>query len=121
MIDLFTAAYAYAMSHLPELQEALGQHLLLVAVALGIGILLCVPLGIWTSRSRLAALTVINTFNALRVIPSLAILFLAIPYFGLSTTSAVIALTLLPSAMSCVGVAFRARVAAAPVKIVRSL
>ena len=95
MIDLFTAAYAYAMSHLPELQEALGQHLLLVAVALGIGILLCVPLGIWTSRSRLAALTVINTFNALRVIPSLAILFLAIPYFGLSTTSAVIALTLL--------------------------
>ncbi|HRW05054.1 MAG TPA: ABC transporter permease [Caldilineaceae bacterium] len=95
MIDLFTEAYEYAMSHLPELQEALGQHLLLVAVALGIGVLLCVPLGIWTSRSRLAALAVINTFNALRVIPSLAILFLAIPYFGLSTTSAVIALTLL--------------------------
>ncbi|MEZ4864874.1 MAG: ABC transporter permease [Caldilineaceae bacterium] len=95
MIDLLQEAYQYALSHIPELQEALGQHLLLVAAALGISIVLCVPLGIWTSRSRLAALTVINAFNALRVIPSLAILFLAIPYFGLSLTSAVIALTLL--------------------------
>jgi osmoprotectant transport system permease protein len=33
--------------------------------------------------------------NGLRVIPSLAILFLAIPYFGLSFTSAAIALTIL--------------------------
>src|SRR5690606_16684119 len=35
------------------------------------------------------------TSNALRVVPSLAILFLAIPYFGLSFTSASIALTIL--------------------------
>ena len=34
-------------------------------------------------------------FNGLRVVPSIAILFLAIPYFGLSFTSAIIALTIL--------------------------
>lgn len=95
MSDLVIAAYEYALTHLPELQEALWQHLLMVAIALAIGIVLCVPLGIWTSRSRVAAMVAINTCNGLRVIPSLAILFLAIPYFGLSTTSAVIALTLL--------------------------
>ena len=95
MMTLLQEASLYARSHTDELLEALSQHLLLVAVALMISIVVCVPLGVWTSRSRLAALTVINGFNALRVIPSLAILFLAIPYFGLSFTSAAIALTLL--------------------------
>ena len=95
MMTLLQEASLYARSHTDELLEALSQHLLLVAVALMISIVVCVPLGVWTSRSRLAALTVINGFNALRVIPSLAVLFLAIPYFGLSFTSAAIALTLL--------------------------
>ncbi len=88
-------AFAYAAARQGELVEALQRHLLLVAVALGIGILVCVPLGIVTSRSRVAAVTFINSFNALRVIPSLAILFLALPYFGPSQTSATIALTIL--------------------------
>ena len=94
-MDTFTKALDYAGSHRAELLGALGEHLWLVAIALGIGLVVCVPLGILTSRSRLAALTFINGFNALRVIPSLAILFLAIPYFGASRTSALIALTVL--------------------------
>lgn len=95
MIELLQEAYRYAVEHQAELGMALLQHLRLVAVALGISILICVPLGIWTARSRVAATTVINLFNGLRVIPSLAVLFLAIPYFGLSFTSAALALTLL--------------------------
>lgn len=95
MSELLQEAYQYALEHQTELAGALGQHLRLVAVALGISILLCVPLGIWTARSRVAATTLINLFNGLRVIPSLAVLFLAIPYFGLSFTSAALALTLL--------------------------
>jgi len=95
MMPLLREAYAYASSHRTELFHALNQHLLLVGVALGLGILICVPLGIWTARSRLASLTAMNVANGLRVIPSLAVLFLAIPFFGLSFTSAVIALTLL--------------------------
>ncbi|HLF26551.1 MAG TPA: ABC transporter permease [Anaerolineae bacterium] len=92
MID---RAYEYAMSHAHELLPAIGQHVQLVAVALGIGIILCVPLGIWTARSRRAAVVLINTVNALRVIPSLAILFLALPIFGLTFASSAIALTIL--------------------------
>lgn len=95
MRNVVLQAYQYALAHRLELWAALGQHLRLVAVALGIGLVVCLPLGVWTSRSRLAALTVVNAFNTLRVIPSLAILFLALPYFGLSFTSAAIALTIL--------------------------
>jgi osmoprotectant transport system permease protein len=90
-----TGAYQYANTHRGELVAALERHLLLVGIALGIGILICVPLGTITARSRVASVTVINGFNALRVIPSLAILFLALPYFGLTLKSAVLALTIL--------------------------
>ena len=88
-------SFRYAAARSDELFGALEQHLLFVAVALGIGIALCVPLGVLTSRSRTASVAIINTANGLRVIPSLAILFLALPYFGLSFTSAALALTLL--------------------------
>lgn len=91
----FTGALAYALQDQTRFRTALGTHLFLVAVALAIGIVLCIPLGILTSRSRAAAIGLINTVNTLRVIPSLAILFLALPYFGLGTTSALIALTIL--------------------------
>jgi len=92
---VFVDALNYAVSRGDEWFRALGQHLLLVGVALAIGILLCVPLGVISARSRTASFGIINGANALRVIPSLAILFLAIPYFGLSFTSAALALTVL--------------------------
>jgi osmoprotectant transport system permease protein len=88
-------AFAYALAHRQEVWEAIGQHLLLVGVALGIGLALGVPLGIFTSRSPFISATVVNTAHALRVVPSLAILFLAIPYFGLSLVSPLVALSVL--------------------------
>lgn len=94
-MSVFIDAYLYALERSDELLEALQRHLMLVGIALAIGVVLCVPLGVFTSRSRTAALVFINGFNALRVIPSLVILFLSIPYFGLSFESAAIALTIL--------------------------
>lgn len=94
-MSTFLDAYFYAIDRHDEVLEALVRHLQLVGVALAIGIVVCVPLGMITSRSRSAALIFINGFNAVRVIPSLVILFLAIPYLGLSFESALIALTIL--------------------------
>ncbi|NMB89087.1 MAG: ABC transporter permease [Chloroflexi bacterium] len=95
MLGILTHAWEYGLSHASEFEQALGDHLVLVGTALGISILLCIPLGIWTARSRLASLTIMNLINALRVIPSLAVLFLLIPILGLNTTSATVALTVL--------------------------
>ncbi len=88
-------AFDYALGHRLELWGALGQHLLLVGIALGTGLLAGIPLGMFTSRGRIFSSAVIHIVNALRVIPSLAILFLALPYFGLSLLSPLIALTVL--------------------------
>ncbi|MFE4104900.1 ABC transporter permease [Almyronema epifaneia] len=108
-MQLVFEAYDYAISNSDKFLDALLQHLLLVGVPLGIGLLIGLPLGVWSARSQLAASLLTNGFNALRVIPSLAILFVAIPYFGLSFQSAAIALTLLvmPPILISTDVAFR--------------
>ncbi|HEY9632712.1 MAG TPA: ABC transporter permease [Coleofasciculaceae cyanobacterium] len=108
-MDIFAKALDYAASNPDKLVLALWEHLLLVMVPLAIGLGLGLPLGFLSSRSRTVSTILINSFNALRVIPSLAILFVAIPYFGLSFTSAAIALTLLvmPPILISTDVAFR--------------
>lgn len=108
-MEIFTQALDYAVSNRGDFLAAFGRHLLLVAVPLAIGLGVGLPLGFLSSRSRAAATVLINSFNGLRVIPSLAILFVAIPYFGLTFTSAAIALTLLvmPPILISTDVAFR--------------
>ncbi|MGK7903271.1 MAG: ABC transporter permease [Hormoscilla sp.] len=108
-MNIFIEAYEYGANNPEELVKALQEHLLLVAVPLAISLVMGLPLGWLSSRSATVSTIVINTFNSLRVIPSLAILFLAIPYFGLSFQSAAIALTILamPPILISTDVAFR--------------
>lgn len=107
--NLFAGAWQYAAGRPEEFGRAVVDHLVLAGAALGISILLCVPLGIWSARSRRVSLVVLNTVNTLRVLPSLAVLFLLVPYLGLSTVSAGVALTILalPPVLINVDAAFR--------------
>jgi osmoprotectant transport system permease protein len=109
MVSTFQTAYQYVLENSDRVISALQQHLLLVAVPLAIGLVVGLPLGLWSARSRLVSTVMLNSFNALRVIPSLAVLFLAIPVLGLSFWSAVLALTLLvmPPILISTDVAFR--------------
>lgn len=93
MFDLLHATWLYAQSHAAEFWGALADHLLLVAISLSISMVISIPIGIWSSRGQRTA--VIDALSTFRVVPSIAVLFLAIPFFGLSRTSAIIALTLL--------------------------
>ena len=62
---------------------------------MAISLLIGLPLGIYIASRASLAQAVLNVFNTLRVIPSLAILFLALPYLGLGFTPALVALTVL--------------------------
>jgi osmoprotectant transport system permease protein len=88
-------AWTYFLSHTAEFWQAFGDHLELVGIALGVALVLGLPLGIWTARSRQASRVVMSAVNGLRVLPSLAVLFLVVPYLGLSTASAAVALIFL--------------------------
>jgi len=108
-VDVFAQASEYALTNFEMLLQRFQEHLLLVAVPLGFGLLMGLPLGLLSARSRTASTVLINGFNALRVIPSLAVLFLLIPYSGLQFQSAAIALTLLamPPILISTDIAFR--------------
>lgn len=94
-MSVFAEAYSYFLGHSDRFWQALARHLVLSGVALAISVIICVPLGIVIARRVNLAQAVITAFGSLRLIPSLAVLFLALPYLGLGFRPALFALTLL--------------------------
>lgn len=68
------------------------EHIYISALALGLGILIAVPLGILLTRTPRAANIVIGFTSALQTVPSLALLALMVPFLGVGVLPAVIAL-----------------------------
>lgn len=68
------------------------EHIYISAIALLLGIVIAVPLGILLTRTPKAASIVISITSALQTVPSLALLALMIPFFGVGKLPAVIAL-----------------------------
>ena len=94
-MEAFAAAYRYALENSERLGRALTRHLLLTSIALSVALLIAIPLGILIARRARLAQPVITAVGALRLIPSLAVLFLVLPYLGLGIRPALFALTLL--------------------------
>jgi osmoprotectant transport system permease protein len=94
-MKLLIDAYRYFLDNQPRFWDATGRHLVFSFTALAISVLVCVPLGIWIARRVNVAQYTINFFGAMRLVPSLAILFLALPYLGTGFRPALFALTVL--------------------------
>ena len=94
-MNLFNETFAYFLADQERFVRLLGQHLVLSAAALAIALLVCLPLGIYIAHRPAWSQPVINGFNTLRIVPSLVILFLALPYLGLGFRPALVALTVL--------------------------
>ncbi|WP_251867152.1 ABC transporter permease [Enterococcus malodoratus] len=69
-----------------------AEHLYISAIALGLGILVAVPLGIVLTRLPKISGLVIGIASVLQTVPSLALLALMIPFFGVGKLPAIIAL-----------------------------
>lgn len=69
-----------------------AEHIYISAFALGLGILFAVPLGILLTRLPKVANIVIGIASVLQTVPSLALLALMIPFFGVGKVPAIIAL-----------------------------
>ena len=94
-MDLLGQTWVYAAQNAGRVQQALLVHLLLSFVALGIAMLVFIPLGVLVSRGGKLTSTIVGAVAAVRVIPSLAVILLLLPIFGLGWRPALIALTLL--------------------------
>ncbi|PIC79288.1 glycine/betaine ABC transporter permease [Sporosarcina sp. P18a] len=75
-----------------QLLEALIEHIQISLISLLIAVLIAVPLGIYLTNRRKMAESVIGASAVLQTIPSLALLGLLIPLFGIGKIPAIIAL-----------------------------
>ncbi len=100
--------WSYAGEHQHELVSAVQRHVALSLSAVGIAILIGLPVGIWTARSRFGP-SVVSVMTAARVVPSLAVLALVLPVLGIGYRPALVALVLLacPPILINTDVAFR--------------
>jgi len=78
--------------HLDLVQEQLLEHLWLTSLAVGIGFLISMPLAILAHRRRRLYAPITWVTGTLYTIPSLAAFAMLLPFFGLSTTTALIPL-----------------------------
>ncbi len=94
-MDQLGKALQYALDPSNDFLGALRTHMAMCAAALLVGVLIGVPLGIIISRYGLLARLSVNAVGLLRVVPSLAVLFLLVPSMGIGFRPAVVALSLL--------------------------
>jgi osmoprotectant transport system permease protein len=94
-MDLLAQTWAYVAQNADRVQQAMLVHLVLSFGALGIAMLVFIPLGVLVSRGGKPTSTIVGAVAAVRVIPSLAVILLLLPIFGLGWRPALIALTLL--------------------------
>jgi osmoprotectant transport system permease protein len=79
----------------PGFSQLLLTHVELSALALIIAILIAVPVALAVRNTSAGATVAINIGNIGRAVPSLALLALALPFFGFGFTSALLALAAL--------------------------
>ncbi len=94
-MDLLSQTWDYIGQNADRFQQAVLVHLGLSLGALAIAMLVFIPLGVLASTGGKLTSTIVGAVAAVRVIPSLAVILLLLPVFGLGWRPALIALTLL--------------------------
>lgn len=79
---MIEAILSYFQQGSPEFFLALRQHIFIAACAVTLAVLIGLPLGVLSARNKTIRSTVMGTFSTLRVIPSLALLFLIVTLTG---------------------------------------
>lgn len=94
-MNLLGDVIQYVIDNRERVVDAFGVHVQLSLSALLIAMALFIPLGILTSRSRRVGPPLVAMIASMRVVPSLALLFLMLPIMGIGYRPALIALTVL--------------------------
>lgn len=92
---MFQQIVHYFQTNSGQYWHYVGQHLTLTLTTLVIAMVIALPLGYWGSRIKWLAAFCTAFAQVLRIIPSLALLFILIPFIGTGTLPALIALIVL--------------------------
>jgi len=84
--------WSWIWAHLDVITAALAQHVELTVIAVALGLLIAVPLGLVAWRSRILHGPILSLTGILYTIPSLALFSLLLPFTGLTILTAEIGL-----------------------------
>jgi osmoprotectant transport system permease protein len=84
--------WGWVGDHLGDISRALREHLVLTSIAVGLGLLIALPLAVAVHRWRPLTTPVFAVTGIIYTIPSLALFAFFVPVTGLSRTTAEIAL-----------------------------
>lgn len=85
---------SWTLENYDRLAVALGEHVMMVGIALVLSLAIAFPIGIWTARRPTLYVVAMAVTGILYTIPALALFALMIPFLGLGTKPAVVALVL---------------------------
>ena len=84
----------WTLNNYDRLLAALGEHVMLVAIALVLSLAIALPLGVWSARAPRAFFVILIITGILYTIPALALFALLIPIVGLGPVPAITAIVL---------------------------
>jgi osmoprotectant transport system permease protein len=82
----------YILNNSDEVLTLLIDHLYITGLSLSVSLLIAFPLAILVTRFRWLSVPVMGTLGIIYTIPSLALIILLIPIFGLNANSVIVAL-----------------------------
>jgi osmoprotectant transport system permease protein len=94
-VTLATSVWDFVRDNQDRFNDLLFSHLRISGLALVVAILLYVPLGVLFSRLDRIGSSAVGVLASLRVIPSLALVFIFVPWLGFGYRPALLALILL--------------------------
>lgn len=86
--------FSYLGNNWVSLFEMSYEHIIMVALGIGLALVVGIPLGILCTRSKLLETVILSLANVVQVIPSLALLAILMLFFGLGLSTVVIGLFL---------------------------
>ncbi|MEN9229338.1 MAG: ABC transporter permease [Thermostichus sp. DG02_5_bins_236] len=70
------------------------EHMVMIAITLGIAVVLALPIALLIHQVRWLTVPVMGTLSTLYTVPSLALIILLVPLFGLNARSVIVAMVL---------------------------
>jgi len=84
----------YIITNWPQVSRLLGQHVSVTIAALALALIIALPLGWLLDRYRRLQAPILGALGLLYTVPSIALMIMLIPFFGLGQRSVLVALVL---------------------------
>jgi osmoprotectant transport system permease protein len=94
-IEVFGDAIRFVVDNASFVGEKTVEHLVLSGAAIGVSLLIAIPLGVWLGHLHRGSFLAITVGNLGRALPSLALIAFGLPFFGISFTNVLVALVVL--------------------------